>query len=404
MTILGVAKTDHARRAPFLCWPVARREYFFTLILALTPAFAWSIMIFGWRALNVLIAALFGAAIVHVPLQRLTKRGQYLLTAHTLTSALLLVALSDPMWPAYLVGIAAGFATFLIWLEGGPGHERVHAWALLLVLLAAVAVPWHIRRTHASLPPTAIVARDRLLMGDIRHAAPPVTTGWPKSVEINGHDAYQMPRPSVVIQQFWQDIASVPEYTMDAQAQRARVESIFNTTLAFKLPAIESLMYGVSTGPLGATNAILIVLGGLFLAYRNILRTRSFLIFMTSLLAGFVGTSLYAGATQDLVSFGFRGLWQDHLTEMVALIFYQLLSSDVLFASVFVLAMPGTEPVTPRARRLYLILAGLTAAILYRMNLPFPPTATTLAAFSVVSPIFDSVFAQRSWLNRSQRW
>lgn len=404
MTILGIGKSDFARRAPFLCWPVARREYFFAVAFALMPAVLWGGIIFGWRALVVLLAALAGAFIVHVPLHRFTRRGQYLLSAHTLASTLMLVALCDPMWPAYLIGIASGFAVFLIWLEGGPGHERVHAWALLLVMLGAVAVPWHVRRTESPLPPTAIVARDRIIMGDIRHAAPPGAPGWPRSVEINGNDAYQVPRPNQMIQQFWADIAAIPEHTTDSAAQRAQVESILNSTLAFKLPDIRSLMYGLCSGPLGATSALLIVAAGLFLAYRNILRTRSFVLFMASLLAGFVGTSLYAGATPGLAAFGLRGLWHAHLTEMVALVFYQLLSADVIFASVFVLALPGTEPVTPRARRLYLILAGITAAILYRANLPFPPTAVTLAAFSVVSPIFDSVFAQKSWLNRGNGW
>lgn len=404
MSILGVSKTDYARRAPYLCWPVARKEYFAAITIALVPTIVWGIMIFGWRALVVLLSALLGAGIVQVPLQKWTRRGKYLLSVHTLTSTLLLVALCDPMWPAYMVGIAAGFAAFLIWLEGGPGHERVHAWALLLVLLAAVAVPWHIRRTSAPLPPTAIVARDRLIMGDIRHAAPSATSGWPRSVQISGNDAVQMSRPSQVIRQFWTDIAAVPEHITDANAQRIRIETLLNNTLSYKLPEIESLMYGITTGPLGATSAMLIVAGGLFLAYRSILRMRSFILFITSMTIGFVGTSLYAGAAPDFASFGFRGLWQNHMTEMVALVFYQILSTDVLFAATFVLAIPGTEPVTPRARRLYLILAGLTAAILYRFSLPFPPTAVTLAGFSVVAPIFDSVFAHKSWLNRTSSW
>ncbi len=404
MTVLELNRPEYSRRAPFLCWPVARREYFYAISLSMLPAVVWGTVMFGWRALVLLGAALLGAFAVHFPLKKFTKRGKWLLSAHTLTTTLLLVALCDPMWPAYLVGIASACAAFLIWLEGGPGHERVHTWAVMLVLLASVAVPWHVRQTQTPLPPAAVVARDRLVMGDIRHAAQSYYYNWPRSVQINGNDAFQSPQPSKLIIEFWREISAVPEKVADASAQRAYVESTLTQLMADKLPNILTVMLGICGGYLGATSAIWLVAGGLFLAYRNILRLRSCLIFFFSLITGFIALSLYSGAMPDLASFGLRSLWQDHLAEMVTLILYQLLSSDILFAGIFVLAIPGTEPITPNARRIYLILAGLTAAFLHRMNLPFPPTAITLAGFAVISPLFDSVLARHSWLSRSGRW
>ena len=81
---------------PFLVWPVARREFYISISIALLPALSWGVIIFGFRAAEVIVATLVGATLCHKLLKRLSRRGRTLLYAHTLASALILASLSMP--------------------------------------------------------------------------------------------------------------------------------------------------------------------------------------------------------------------------------------------------------------------------------------------------------------------
>jgi Na+-translocating ferredoxin:NAD+ oxidoreductase RnfD subunit len=72
-----------------------------------------------------------------------------------------------------------------------------------------------------------------------------------------------------------------------------------------------------------------------------------------------------------------------------------------LFASIFVLALPGTQPLTRRGRRVFLVCAAVLAAVIDRYNGGNLPAATaSLCVFMPAAPVFDRFFAKRSWLSR----
>jgi hypothetical protein len=105
------------------------------------------------------------------------------------------------------------------------------------------------------------------------------------------------------------------------------------------------------------------------------------------------GTSLLGGIAQrrphNLLS----------IDELVTLLSYEILSSDILFAVVFVLAMPGSEPITPRGRRWYLILVGLIAGYAHHWLMPLPGAVVVLLVAQPLTRLFDRLLAPRSWLN-----
>ncbi len=82
----------------------------------------------------------------------------------------------------------------------------------------------------------------------------------------------------------------------------------------------------------------------------------------------------------------------------MALLFYEIGSSDFLFASVFILALPGTLPIEPLARKVFLVMAGLAAAFLHRMALPIPPATAALLFLQPAAPAMDLLLHRRSWL------
>ena len=93
-------------------------------------------------------------------------------------------------------------------------------------------------------------------------------------------------------------------------------------------------------------------------------------------------------------SFGpFRG-------EVGTLLSYLLLNSDLAFAAVFILALPGTEPLTARGRRVFLVMAGLLGAALHRAQPAHSGGDAGCASYPMpFVPLFDRLFAKRSWLN-----
>lgn len=415
----SAADSSHA---PFLVWPVARREFYRALSFALLPTLAWGCVIFGWRALGLIVVAVAAASLSHSLLKRFTRRGKALVYPHAVTSALVLAALCYPTWPAWVVGCIALLLPPTFTLLGGPGKEPVHL-AALAALLLQFALPllpnegFLSASPYAILPQPAILARDRLVMGDIRNQASAPLYHWPTSVNLQGDDAVRMIPPTLVVRETLDAVddqlahpekvragaastaATLPAATLPVAA----VRRTFDTAFADQLPGIEGLLLGAIPGRTGLVSVAGLLAGGLYLAYRYMLRPRSVALFLIVYAIGLVllavgPTALLHGNAHALVRFMaiFPG-------ELMTLLAYLFLCSDALFAAVFVLALPGTEPLTPRGRRVFLTVAALGAATLTRFGRSALPLPACTASFIILMPFaqwFDGLFAKRSWLNR----
>lgn len=392
------------RRGPFLVWPVSQRDFYMSVALALVPALIWGMTIYGWRILAMVVLAEAGAGLVHRLLRRLTHRGKKLVFAHSFMSVLVLVALSAPMWPVWAVGVAGATMPVFWWLMRGKGRERVHmalAWVVVLQLVLWLA-GWT--------PSEGILARDRLLMGDLRNQREMVMPLWLPSWQLGGDDAEQMRQPSVAAIQSLDRLSYalltsrmtlVSGQLMGAvKPEGGREGSVLDRGLAEELPAMDLLLLGAVPGRVGAVSLIGIVLGGLYLTYRTILRPYSVALFFGSYVLATVLLMIWPATTAHVGLWGLWRIWASIPGEMVTLLAYVVLNSDVIFAAVFVLALPGTEPLTPRGRRVYLILAGILAASLARIGLGLPMATFVLCGLMPMAGLFDRMFAKRSWLNR----
>jgi len=390
-------------RPPFLVWPVARREFYALIAFALILPLTWGLVIFGFRALSVLIMTLAGALLTHFLLKRLTSRGRQLIFWHSIMSALLIAALAQPLWPITIMFAAGAAVVALIWLFGGPGHEPLHA-ALIIAILLNLVVAYGWLGTHRTDPELgAVLARDRLFMGDLRHAAPKGTQAWPRSYEIAGEDAVAIASPGRTVARVMRHVAADLHHSPADPDVKANVQAAINTALARDLPSMDMLLIGVVPGPIAAVSGIAIVLAGLYLAYRNILRLRSVALFLLAVILGLLVATSSSAAPSALGGLGLRHIWDSvPLDEVVTLLLYELFSGDILFAAVFVLALPGAEPITRRGRRWYLIFAGLAAGFLHRANLPLPTTVLILLAFQPLRTLFDALLARKSWLSSAR--
>ena len=403
--------------APYLVWPVSRREFYRGIWVALLIPMTWGVILFGMRVLIMMVAATVAATISHLLLKRILRwrRAGGLVYQHSLVGAMLVAALALPTWPAWVIAGIALLLPFAYALLRGAGRERIHVALAAILLVQYLLVPV-LLRNNLLRGTDAILARDRLVFGDIRdqvpaHAADPVFfpgRPWPPSRNLGGNDAVTFPRPALVAADTLNEIAnampSVPAATQPLSPEvESDIRGILVQAFAFKLPSMDMFFLGVSPNRVGCASLIGILAAGLFLSYRYILRARSAAIFLCVFAAASV---LLAFTPNTLRRVGPAALWQVVQAfpgELLCLAEFLLLNSDAAFAAVFVLALPGTEPLTPRGRRYFLFAAGLLAAGLHRLD-PVTPAATLgLCMIMPLAPLFDRWLARRSWLSGGKR-
>ena len=152
------------------------------------PVLIWGVIIFGIRTLETLIASVLAVTAMHLLLKRVLRwrRGFTLVYPHCLVSALVLVSLAHPVWPIWIViAMALLVPIVLAALLGGPGKEPVHVAVVLVFVLQFAVLPALPRlNTYAACGPDAVLAKDRLLVGDIRDQRSGSIDPWPNSLSL----------------------------------------------------------------------------------------------------------------------------------------------------------------------------------------------------------------------------
>jgi hypothetical protein len=407
-TVRGASLTasQPGTRGPFLAWPVTRHAFYRNIGIALLPALAWGIIIFGSRPLAMVLLALAGGSVSYSVIKRVLKwkRAQPLLYMHCLVSVLVLVALAHPTWPLWIILAIALLMPVLLALLGGPGKERVHVAVVAALAVQFLLLPQIAPYTYTS-KPDAILARDRLVMGDIRDQGAPRLTAyrWPYSWQISGDDAAVFPLPAQVAADALDDVSStLPPASQGREvtpSEVQRIRRLLEKAFVRDLPDMGLFMLGMAPNRVGAASLIAVTLAGLYLSYRYILRPRSVLFF----LIGFIlATACFTFTPTTVHRVGLPVLGQvvaQFPGEMLTLFEYLLLNSDAGLAAVFILALPGTEPLTNRGRRIYLACAAIAAAGLHRLEPAVPAATLVLCILMPLAPLFDRVFTQRSWLH-----
>jgi Na+-translocating ferredoxin:NAD+ oxidoreductase RnfD subunit len=384
--------------------------------MAMLPALTWGAILFGFRVLAMMISSVLATSLAHFLLKRTLaasnfssgwERAGQLVYGHSLVSALVLVGLAQPGWPVWIVAAAALLIPLVHALIGGPARERVHVAVVAAVALQFFVVPMlPALKTYAGAA-DAVLARDRLLMGDIRdqHSAKagPLDP-WPLSRDLRGNDAVPVELPSAVaaeaLDKLSGELAELADFTSTGLSHAAEMsfQEVFNNAFSTRLPPMDLLVLGVSPGRIGTVSLMAVVLAGLYLSYRYILRPRSVVIFVLSFILGNVPIAIWPSTIAHVGVYGIWSLLRTFPGEILTLVNYLLLSSDAGFAAVFILALPGTEPLTSRGRRIFLVVAGLLGAILHRFEPTIPAATLALCVLMPFARLFDRMFGERSWL------
>jgi len=221
---------------PFAHQPISVRKIMVLVMIALCPATAWSLFLFGWPAINLLAVTMVSALVFEAFCLRLARRpvrpflsdGSALLTAW-------LLAVSLPPWAPWWIGVIGAAVAIVIGKHvfGGLG-QNVFNPAMVARVVLVISFPLAMT---TYVPPAYLWAADSpgFLEGVAITFAIGPQVDVVSSASILGHLGTEMAR-------------GVPL----TEALEGKVDLL-------------RMGIGTTAGSLGETSAILIVAGGLFL-------------------------------------------------------------------------------------------------------------------------------------------
>lgn len=305
---------------PLLDYRESRFAVHIDVLLALLPLLIWSVYLYGLRPLTLVTVAIGTSLAVELICRRLFCRVAPLDLAPIITG--LLIALGMPASvPLWIPAIGALIAILPIrQLFGGTGRNLINPAAFALLCL------------HLTFPQ------------------------WMRVLPATGQ--------------------RLPAFALELSHFELADTSALDTLLGGILPdpTVGSLFFGLRAGAIGEMSAFLLIAGGLYLAWRRILRLSLPILCVLTL-----GVLVYLEPTLAAVS------------DVVAIrsAFYHILGSNTLLVAIYLLGDPVTTPKSSRGAMVAGILAG---AVIFYVRRDIDPAISALAAVPVVNltaPLLD---------------
>ena len=378
------------------------RFYIVHMLGSVFPLTAGAIL-YGWRAMAVLLLALASTLIFTAIWQRIGRRGGSLHIPHAIWLAILL----SMMLPPHLLVSrdardlhAAGLVWMIIpggcllmvmvlWLTGGVGFSRVHPLLITQLVLVLFFYPL--------LHPHLVLHRTRMLTGDLRDF---VTKG-PGGEEIATESIRSVPwiaardAPAT-------DAIYIPQVASQQLIEYTRLKHgsgygwiSVEGLVRDAMPPLEDLVVGGHPGPIGASSAIALIIGGLFLLYRGLIDYRIPLVAVTIAFLAFLLLPVPAAIRETGAQWRPLVLARTDVATMVTFANYQLMASPLLLMLFFLATSPSICPMGRKARVVFAIALGLlTAALQLYLSCSFGPYVALLLA-GLLSPWLDEMFRPR---------
>ncbi len=306
--------------SPHVRDPDSTPRIMFTVCLALVPALIWSVVVFGWRALTVVVASVVACVVAEAILTKWRGRPSSLRDGSAIVTGLLLAAVCPvnlPWWAAALGGIfAMGIGKHAF---GGLGHNIWNP-ALLARAFMQVSMP------------------DRMMSGEWPHLG--ITAKWWNNLmyDLGGTFAQISDRIKAIpdaVTQATSDAASAASSATSATIQGVDVMTGATALAGMHMPAAQQLAdqtyaipaalqptweeifltwFGAEGGTIGEVSAVLLILGGLFLMVRKIVTWQIPLCFIATVaVLGFALPHPYVAGAATAYTEWFHGPWLMHL-------------------------------------------------------------------------------------------
>jgi hypothetical protein len=367
------------------------------------------LLLFGWRALVLILMLCASTALAQSLWRRVGRRGRTLRFDHAMWLALLLAL----MLPAHLISevdrssfsatipwpIVPGagvLLAILLWALGTSGSGRVHAvlvaYLLLVVLFKDLLVP------HYTLQ------RNNLFRGDVLHAQIPEDPSHRRPGSGGGRNI-KMPWIHIAGDAHYDAVYSEPAsqrlvfYTTGTESPERTWLSL-EGLLRDRMPPLEDLIVGGQPGPIGTSCAIAVIVGGLFLLYRGLIDYRIPLLVFASAYLSLLLLPVPVRITESDEAWRWliarrppEGVgWEVALT----FVHYELMASPLVFMAFFLASAPAVRPVSRRGRAIYAILIGALAAVFQLYLAVSIGPYLALLGVSLLTPLIDRFFRPRT--------
>jgi electron transport complex protein RnfD len=285
---------------------------------ALLPAAAWGVYQFGLPALVVLLCGVGGAVGTEALMGRVTGQGLTVKNGHAALVGLVLALLLPPGAPWWLALLGASLGILVGKLPFGPLGGAPLNPALVGVLIVAISWPDHVNAYRQPL-------------------------SAPEAVRGEGAAPAEHPLSAVHT-----DPSDVVEY--DAR----------------------TMFLGHQVGPIGGISPLLLLLGGLFLIWRRVIRWQA--------PAGFLlGVFAVSGIAAAVDPMGSPPAW------------FHLTTGLVVFGGFFLCTDWSSTPVSPWGLFLFAFSAGALSVVLRMTDLHFGRVPWAIVIVSLATPLFDRI-------------
>lgn len=346
-----------------------------TFLAAVCVVLCSSIVLFGWHALRVLVISVGVALLVESSFHVLTHRARTWSEGHALFIGALLACTLPPTvpWQVPAVGAAASVLAAHA-LLGGLGSYFWHPVALGRVLVQFLY--------HNELEPSRwqVLAPGHLVWGSLSRSTPltPPST-WASHPVPTGVEAYEVIRPVDLLRG---PLPTTPEGS-PAQA--------IGNLVCDALPPWMDTLFGTAGGMLGEACLLAILIGGLLLLWRGLLRG-------WMVIGGFAAAAVMAALLPvrvevpgEPIEHGWlagTAVWQG-VPVGLAYVCYHLTAGELGLILLLLAPDPSSSPLNARGHTLFGVIIG-AGTILLRMVLGVPAAGywALLFANSLV-PVID---------------
>jgi electron transport complex protein RnfD len=390
---------------PFITAPEGARTVFVVTLAAACAPLAAGALLFGWRAVVVSFLSIASCAAVERLYYRVTRVPALLGRSHAYLTGVLLALTLPAFVPWYVPVVAAVFAIVVgKAVFGGLGH---FLWQPALVGRLAVAVMFP--ATLAAPPGAArdtwpLLSQEHLLFGDIATARRVDHYGSWTHRAPEGADAFLLPRPMIQLRGL--TLSPDPPYSGIAYVREDM--PLAEPAVLEELPPVNDLLYGARPGGIGETCAIVILVAGLYLVYRNYVKWQLPLTMVLSACAVAAVAPIRLAAPGNTTETVWLPLLAEGGDVGFVYVSYQVLSGPLLLAAFFLATEMTSRPVTAGGQVLFGIGCGAGAMLLQLyFNTPIPAYLAVLG-MNTLTPGIDAVWRPRvlgtsRWFRRPRR-
>ena len=394
----GVEEPPTLLQSPFLRAPERVRTIFLVTAAAAAMPLGAGLVLFGWRAGMVAALSIATCAVAERVYYRVAKVPALLGRTHAYLTGLLL-ALTLPATSPWYVPVVAGLFAIIVGkaVFGGVGH---FLWQPALVGRLAVAVLFASTLNPSEWP---VLAQDRLFWGDAREArSVDDFRQWAGRPAPPGADAFLLPAPADTLAGLTR--MDEPPFSALAFLPDPNAVPRARPTLLRRLPPIGDLLIGARGGGLGETCILVIVLGGLYLVYRNYVKWQLPVSMLAAAAVVAAAAPIRLAGPGDLAV----TVWWPALAAApeVALLYvcYQLFSGGLFLAAFFLAPEMTSRPVTTYGQVVFGLSCG-AAAMLLQLYVETPiPAYVAVLAMNTFTPLIEALCRPRVLGRRRLAW